>query len=186
VWKSLTDNYGDFASLPQAWKMEGELAGAPVSFTIAPDAVRGTFPGGPAAIETGFGKDLDVQLDPPGSGGLLAALHIWQRMLTVGPKGYGDVYYYGTLPLPEREGVFDTLSGTYNVIDSRFLFDPSSGEVVAVEFIPSADSDSCEVRFGDYRDVDGRKLPHRMEVKNGDRLFGVITIKSISFSSQAE
>jgi hypothetical protein len=97
------------------------------------------------------------------------------------------VYYYGTMPIPGREGVFDTLMGTYNVIDSRFLFDPANGELAAVEFIPSADDDSCEIRFGDYREVDGRKLPHRMEVRNGDQLFGVITLKSVSFTtSEAE
>jgi hypothetical protein len=160
------------------------MAGAPIDITITAAAIAGTFPGGPAQLDAL--KDLDVQLDPPGSGGLLAALHLWHRMLTIGPKAYGDVYYYGTIPIPGRDGQFDMLLGTYNVIDSRFLFDPSTGEMAAVEFLPSDDSDPCEVRFADYREVDGRKLPHRIEVRSGDQLFGVINLKKVSLTSPAE
>jgi serine protease Do len=183
VWKAFTQR-GDFAGLGDAWRLEGAVAGAPIEITLADDAVRGVFPGGPAALDPG--KDLDVQLDPPGSGGLLAALHLWHRLLTVGPKSYGDLYYQGTVPLPGRDGLFDSLHGTYNVVESRFLFDPETGELASVEFYPVDHDDPCEVQMSDYREVAGRMLPHRLEVRHGDHLYGVIELKKISFTSEAE
>jgi S1-C subfamily serine protease len=183
VWKAFTQR-GDFAGLGDAWRLDGAVAGAPIEITLADDAVNGVFPGGPAAIDPR--KDLDVQLDPPASGGLLAALHLWHRLLTVGPKSYGDLYYQGTVPLPGRDGLFDSLHGTYNVVESRFLFDPETGELASVEFYPVDHDDPCEVQMSDYREVAGRMMPHRLEVRHGDHLYGVIELKKISFTSEAE
>ena len=38
------------------------------------------------------------------------------------------------------------------------------------------DRDPCEVYFYDYKDVDGRKLPHRIEVRYGDKRYAVLTV----------
>ena len=38
------------------------------------------------------------------------------------------------------------------------------------------ESDPCEVYLYDYKDVDGKKLPHRMEVRYGDRRYAVLTV----------
>ncbi|MEQ8791185.1 MAG: trypsin-like peptidase domain-containing protein [Pirellulaceae bacterium] len=183
VWKAFTDR-GDFSGLADPWRLEGTVAGAPIEITLSAQSVSGTFPGGPAELDPT--KDLDVQLDPPASGGLLAALHLWHRLLTIGPKTYGDLYYQGTVPLPGRDGRFDSLHGTYNVIESRFLFDPATGELASVEFYPVDHNDPCEVRMSDYREVDGRMAPHRLEVRHGDNLYGTIELKKISFTSEAE
>ena len=31
--------------------------------------------------------------------------------------------------------------------------------------------------LGDYKPIDGRSLPHRIEVRNGNDLYGVLTVK---------
>ena len=46
--------------------------------------------------------------------------------------------------------------------------------------------DGCEVRFSDYRDVDGRQVPARIEVRHGDDLFGQIQWQQIELASPAE
>lgn len=38
------------------------------------------------------------------------------------------------------------------------------------------DEDPCEVYLSDYKPVDGRLLPHRLDVRHGDKQFGVFTI----------
>ena len=43
---------------------------------------------------------------------------------------------------------------------------------------------SCGLR--DYRDVGGRQLPHRIEVRHGDELFGQIQWKQIELASSPE
>ena len=58
-----------------------------------------------------FTDELARHLNPPGSGGLLVALHVWQRLLTVGPKKFGEVYYLGTMPIPSHQALVDVLVG---------------------------------------------------------------------------
>ena len=45
----------------------------------------------------------------------------------------------------------------------------------------SKDEDPCELFFADYRDASGRRLPHRIEVRTGDRRYAVLTVKSFTF-----
>jgi hypothetical protein len=69
------------------------------------------------------------------------------------------------------------LIGTHNVVEGRFSFDPSSGQLVALEMFPESTTDPCEVYFGDYRPVSDRLLPHRMTVRWGDAVFAELRIE---------
>ena len=40
------------------------------------------------------------------------------------------------------------------------------------------EEDPCELYFGDYRPVDGRQLPHRIEVRHGDKRYAALTVKT--------
>ncbi len=120
--------------------------------------------------------DLDKQLVPTGSGGLLPALYVWRRLLTLGPADFGDTYYLGTAPLPGRQGLFDVLVGTHNVVEGHFSFDPTTGQLAALEMFPDMRSDPCELTFDDYRPVGGCRLPHRLTVRWGDVTFADMMI----------
>ncbi len=69
------------------------------------------------------------------------------------------------------------MTGAYDVAEANFFFDRSNGQLLAMEMFPDVDVDPCELQFSDYREVDGLQLPHRIEVRYGDRQFGVITVK---------
>ena len=71
--------------------------GGKVELSLSNDNSSGSFPTGSVKLEAG--QDLDQQLGPPGSGGLLVALHLWRQMLVEGPEKFGNVVYYGTAPL---------------------------------------------------------------------------------------
>jgi hypothetical protein len=122
---------------------------------------------------------LDGQLVPEGSGGLLVALHLWKRLLQLGPKQSGDVYYLGTAPVPDRPGLVDVLVATHNVVEARFLFDPPTGRLIGMEMFPDDQVDPCEVYFDDYRPVDGRQLPHTLLVRHGDAVYAQFKLESI-------
>jgi S1-C subfamily serine protease len=172
VWAAHTAK-GDFTKVGGAWKLTGQLKdGGKVEVTLNSEASTGTFPAGAAKVEEG--KDLDQQLDPPGSGGLLAALHLWRLLLVSGPKTFGDVYYYGTAPYRDVEGLADVLIATRNVAECEFVFDPKTGQLAALEMTADPDADPCVLRFADYRDVSGRQVPHQVEVRFGDTLVGAI------------
>ncbi len=181
VWSAFTAK-GGFADAGGAWKLSGELAGGgKVEITLADEASSGTFPQGAAKIDAA--QDLDQQLGPAGSGGLLAALHLWRQMLVAGPQKFGDVYYFGTAPFTGVEGPADVLVATRNVAEVNFVFDPASGQLALLEMTADPDAEACEIRFGDYREVGGRQVPHLLEVRSGDSVFGAIQLQQVELSA---
>ena len=107
-------------------------------------------------------------------------------MLTIGPERYGEVYYLGTAPMAGRNDLVDVLVAIHNVVETKFMFDPSSGELLGMEMFPERDVDPCEIYFRDYVDRDGRLIPQQIEVRHGDQLFRVITIQELKLPQTAE
>jgi serine protease Do len=133
-----------------------------------------------------FGLSLAEETSPPRSGGLLAALHLWQRLLLVGPQRFGDIYYLGTMPWAGDGKLADCLVGTHGGVEARFYFDPQSGDLVGLEMQASDDEDPCQIYFGDSREVFGRHLPHRWTVRHGDEDFAEINIDSYDLATGAK
>jgi S1-C subfamily serine protease len=183
VWTAFTKN-ADFASARGAWKLTGALAGGKIEVTLDDKASSGTFPQGTARIDAE--QDLDQQLGPDGSGGLLAALHLWRQILVEGPEKFGDVVYFGTAPHPAVEGQADILIAHHNVAELHMVFDPATGRLSAAELITDSTDDGCEIVFSDYRAADGRQFPHMLDVRRGDEPIGQIQWQSITLSSSPE
>jgi S1-C subfamily serine protease len=182
VWSAFAKS-GDFASAAGVWKLTGEMeGGGKVEIVLADETSAGTFPQG--AVKLDAGQDLDQQLGPAGSGGLLTALHLWRTLLFGGPQKFGDVYYYGTAPYAGIAGQADVLVATRNVAEMNLVFDPKSGQLAIIEMVVDADSDPCEIRFSDYRDVGGRQVPHRLEIHHGDAIFGQILLSQIELGAK--
>ncbi len=184
VWSAFVAQ-GDFSSLGGEWTLRGEMTQiGKVDVKLAQANSSGDFPTGAEKLDAT--KDLDEQLGPPGTGGLLAALHLWRQMLVGGPLKFGDVHYYGTVPLGGVEGSADVLVGVQNVVEANFAFDPASGRLVLMELFADSEQDPCEVRFDDYREVAGRQVPHRLHVRHGDLVVAEIVWTSIDFQPAAE
>ena len=181
VWSAFKAK-GDFSSAGGEWLLEGELAGGgKLTIKLADAASSGTFPQGEVTLDAT--KDLDQQLGPTGSGGLLAALHLWRQMLVAGPVKFGGASYYGTAPYPGVEGEADVLAAVQNVAEVNFVFDKSKGRLAILEMFADPELDPCEIHFADYRDEGGREFPHKLEVRHGDSVFAVIELKKITLSS---
>lgn len=175
VWKAFTA-LGTYQEAKGVWKLAGTVnGGAPWEITLSDEEAAGQFPAARDRIDPR--ADLDGQLQPAGSGGLLPALALWRRLLVLGPPQFGETSYLGTFPLRERSGLFDVLTGAYNVVETQFSFDPQSGELAALEMFPETNSDPCEVYFSDYRAVGSRQLPHRLTVRFGERIYGEFIVE---------
>jgi len=175
VWAAFTQ-HGTFQNATGTWVIAGKLGGdAPFEIKLGNDELTGQFPASRDRVDPRI--DLDQQLLPAGSGGLLPALALWRRLLLVGPQGFGEAYYLGTAPLIGQEGLFDVLVGTHNVVEGHFYFSPQSGHLAALEMYPDTNVDPCEIYFSDYRAVDGRALPHRMTVRYGDAAFHELVVE---------
>jgi S1-C subfamily serine protease len=178
VWQTLTGR-GDFTPLKGEWVLRGRLAEpGDTEFHIADNLVQATLPGGMASLAVD--DNLVGAGDPPASGGLLAALYLWRRLLVMGPEQFGNVEYYGTLPLEGHAGLVDMLIGKFGGVECGFLVDSTSGHLLTVELYLNQDDDPCELHFAEYRAVDGRELPGRMLVRYGDNLYGLFTFTHVT------
>jgi S1-C subfamily serine protease len=184
VWKALVAR-GEYAPLAGAWKIVGVTAGGvtdpgqAIEFELGDQESAIRMESGELRI--GLEGELAARLDPPGSGGLLVALAMWRRFLRQGPEGFDDLTYWGTAPVPGYDGLADVLVGSYGGVECRFHFDPQQGELILLETWPEEDTDPCEVYFDDYREVQGCMLPHRIEVRVGERLYQTIDCKQYVF-----
>jgi len=139
--------------------------------------------------EVDFDLDLQTQLAPRKSGGLLLALHQWQRLLVRGPEKFGNLYYLGSGPVYAADGTereADILVGTWDVLEVRYYFDRESGQLVWMEMYPDVDVDPCELTFRDYQVVDGKTLPTTIQVRFGDEDYATMSIDTVELSSVAE
>jgi serine protease Do len=184
VWNAFSAR-GAFDGLAGTWALRGTaVGGAEVQIELGEKKVTGRFTGQVGEVD--LSRDLGEQLEPQGSGGLLVALHLWQRMLRKGPTQFGDVYYLGTAPLLDRDGLYDVLVATHDVVEARFYFDRASGQLVAVEMFPDSGVDPCEVYFDDYREIEGRQWPHLIRVRHGDRAVLELTVEEINPAAKPE
>jgi len=169
VWNAYLAR-GDFAEAGWNWKLTGQTAtGGEVAIELNEKNGSIVMPEGQSGEE--FQSSLVEATAPPRSGGLLAALHLWQRLAILGPRRFGDVYYLGTLPWGSDEKLADCLVATHGGVETRFYFDADSSDLIGIELQTSDDEDPCEIYFSDVREVEGRRLPHHWIVRHGDDVF---------------
>jgi serine protease Do len=175
VWKALVAR-GDFAGATGAWTLSGETAaGEPVTFELSDVQASIRLPSGELKVDVS--GNLATRLEPPASGGLLTSLSLWRKLLIAGPEKFGEVSYWGTAPVAGFEHLLDVIVAYDRDVECRCYFDPADGQLVALEMIPEEDTDPCELYFAEYREVDGRLLPARLEVRHGDVVYQVYGLK---------
>jgi len=184
VWKAWTAR-GDFSSLGGAWSITGPLEGGG-TFRCELTATDATLTLPVRKTEWKATDELHSSLLPAGSGGLMPALHLWRRLAVEGPDRFGQVTYLGTAPLAGREGLADVLAGIHGGVECRFYFDPREGDLVAIEMFPEDHVDPCEIYFSEHRQVDGRMVPGRMEVRIGNDLYGIFVFEEVQLGASGD
>ena len=172
-----------------AWVMSGRLdSGAP--FRIELSDTRGVIDLPTGTTEVDATGELDADPGPPGSGGMLAALLLWRRLLLDGPTKLGRTSYWGTQPRdPATLGEFapadlvDVLETAASAVEARFAV-AEDGGVIGIELWPVPDADPCDVRLT-LRPEGLRCLPAVIEVRHGDTLFGTFHVDDVRFEAAA-
>jgi serine protease Do len=134
--------------------------------------------------------------DPPDSGGLLMALYQYRQLLVHGAKGFATGCSHGgvepfypplegqTKPDYERMCVdAEVLRTRHASADGKWYFskknDATAGQLLGFEIWLDRDEDPCEVYLFDYKEVDGgAKLPHRMEIHFGDKVYANLIVNT--------
>ncbi|MBI1829823.1 MAG: trypsin-like peptidase domain-containing protein [Planctomycetes bacterium] len=197
--------HSDFSTLAGEWKVEGTVRllklrnPSPFTLEIGEHEV-GKSVVTKAAVTVGAFTDRLDPLDkdngltdmrkPNGSGGLVAALYVWRHLLTEGEKGFPtECNHGGSEPIypPPPNGVVPNgwmkRHVVANVVTTRlanyqckWFFAQNDHKLLGFELrLQDANEDPCEVYFSDYRNVNGRQLPHEMQVYYRDVHYGTFT-----------
>ena len=162
------------------WVLSGTLAaGGEFRIELSDTVATIDLPTGTSTLDvTG---ELDASPEPPGSGGMLAALALWRRLATEGPAAVGRTIYRGTAPRdpraidPSGGDLVDVLETAVAGVEARVAID-SKGGVVGIDLWTAPDEDPCEIRFVGRRD-DDLALPARMIVHRGPEAFGTFVVE---------
>ena len=137
------------------------------------------------------GLNIRETTEPIGSGGLMMALYHYHRFLTMGAKGFeGEFVHAGTEPfypfpadgtapksLAEMRVDTDVLRSKHGFVTCKWYFAKSDNKLLGFETYIAKEMDPCEVYLSDYKDAGGGlMLPYRLEVRTGDKRYGIITI----------
>ena len=201
-------NTGDFAGLLGTWTIEGEarIQKAPNTNKFSLEIVEDKDGKATVAMKLGaFPEVIEPRGDrvadfrrPQGSGGFLAAMYLWRHLLTLGEKGFpSDCTHGGMEPFypPPADGatpknwtsqrvdaeVLNTSSGVYKL---KWFLAKTDHKLLGFELrLQDLNEDPCEVFLSDYRAVDGRQLPHRIQVYYKDAHYGTFTVNNYKLAA---
>jgi hypothetical protein len=65
-----------------------------------------------------------------------------------------------------------------------WYFSQKDQQLLGYEVHFGPQEEPCQVYLADYRSVDGRMLPHRIEIRNGNERYGVLTISRYQLAAK--
>lgn len=194
---------GKFPGLEQPWDLKGEIELADrkgalvITYREAPDGLTEVTLNRNNILDSLIplkpDQPVGALLAPQGSGGLLAALYQYRRLLVGGIDAFeGGVAHGGMEPFyppassneisaHERRVNCEVLLTKHGAYETKWFFSKDDRKLLGCEATIVKDMDPCELYFSDYRTVDGHDLPHRIEVRHGDKPYAVITLNSFDF-----
>ncbi len=203
--------HGDFSALAGNWTLEGGIrlkklrteSRARVDITEEKDGnsskpvIRLKIDDFPYALEPfKEGQDASALRAPETSGGFLAAMYIYQRFLTMGAKGFNEFNHGGYEPFypppPFTESKVqptaasqrvdtEVLNTRHGPFLTKWFFSRNDQQLLGFELRLTENEDPCEVYLSEYRSVEGRALPQRMQVRYGDGNYGTFSFTTFNF-----
>lgn len=168
---------GDFSKRTGDWKLVFDDDGREVFCTLGDREASWRT----TEVSTAYRPGEVGATDPPGSGGLLAALEQWRRLASSGEAWFSQCDFAGSAP--DANGVrMPVLATQRGGVACRWYFDPDAGGLIALECLPEPNADPCEIHWSDLGPVGGFTLPRRWEVRRGDATYAILTLKVAEFS----
>lgn len=175
----LVTRWGDFAGLDGVWKIKGQTGDAD-EFTLT-------------LSERGLGLQMrndvffqpldgsDFIDEPPGSGGLLVALHHLRLMLEKQAEGFSEFYYLGSEPLDLTGEMVDVLVTTLTGVETRWYFARNPAAFVGLSCQIAEDTQECEIYFGTVDQFEKRFFPGHIIVRSGGRDYLRLNVAQVTF-----
>ena len=167
------------------WILNGQtLDGDKFQFKLLPRALSAQFTKRAPGLQNLDQNDFIDE--PPGSGGLLAALYQFKLLLTEGKSAFSEFYYYGSQPLDGRGPTVDVLISKKSTVECRWYFRVSDGLLVGFDSSLGIDLDASQIRFLQYSDFQGRHFPSRFSVRFGTIEYGMFDVRTIDVAAANE
>ncbi len=125
----------------------------------------------------------------------MVALYHYHRFMTQGAKGFEGHFAHGGnepfYPYPADGSAPKSLASLrvdcavvrtkHGSTECKWYFSLKDSTLLGCETYIAKDAadddaDPCEMYFHDYKAVDGRMLPHRIEVRHGDKRYAALTV----------
>ena len=201
---------GDFSTLGGTWVIDGGVRlkklkseskvhieiGEQKDGKSSKQVVKMTVGEFPFTVEPLNQSDPALLRLPEGSGGFLSALYVYRQLLLGDGKGFSEFSHGGYEPFypPPVDGKMPASLGDLRVdtevINSRlgpflakWFFAKNDQKLLGFELRLQENEDPCEVYLSDYRPVDGRLLPHRMQVQYGNFHYGTFNFTSFKLAA---
>lgn len=135
------------------------------------------------------GQSLADLMEPLNSGGMMMALYHWQRFLLMGKDGFKTRFdhggHYPFYPVPidqdeknvnyiEHRHDCEVIHTEFAAVKGKWYFSLEDQKLLGFEIWVSDDEDPCEVYLHDYKEIDGRQLPHTFVVRHGNNRYAVL------------
>lgn len=158
------------------WKLIGKTSiGEDFTMSLTEKGLGIQLPGRPG-LQPLDGDFLD---EPPGSGGLLAAMYQLKLLLTKGTDAFSEFSYVGSQPLDGRGALVDVLLTKKSGVETHWYFRRSGGVFVGFDSLLGTDVDPCEIRFLEFTEFAGKRFPNRFVVRNGDADFATFDVLTL-------
>ena len=131
-------------------------------------------PGGRFWLETT--RPLHQQAGPPGSGGLLVALHAWRQFVVSEDQPASPFVLHGPTPWGPAGQRADRIDGAFDLARVEFYLDRSEHRLIGIEAWLRDDVDPCRLTFsafGQGPPALGSDAPGRVTISRGDKQIAV-------------
>lgn len=159
--------YGGLDGLGGGVQLFGRTADEKPFRLILTDEQVGFELGGRAYLQSLAGGD-ELLDEPPGSGGLLAAAHLFRLALSDRRGRLAAFYYHGSEPLDATGPTVDVLIAEDRGGTLRLYVTRDGGRIAGFDFRRTDNAEECRVRFGeDLVSAEGFSLPKEWQVEYG-------------------
>jgi len=164
------------------WQIGG-VTGAGEAYELTLAAAGVGFEVGNQVFSQSLADAADPLDEPPQSGGLLMAMHVFKKMLREGPDGFTESLYIGSEFLDGRGERVHVLQANIGLLESRWYFSASDKTLVGFDVMIEPDVDECEVRILEWTDADGIQTPRRFRVTSGGREVAVFQVDRLQLKT---
>jgi hypothetical protein len=102
-------------------------------------------------------------------------------LLGTGPKAFTECTCFGSEPLDGKGELVDVLLTSLSAVESRWYFSRATGQLMGLDSRLHEDAEACSIRWADWRDFSGRRLPATWSVQSGDKEFGILKVEKTEF-----